>query len=100
MKDIQEIVKKVADRYNAEYDPNLFGPKVRYKDETIKQLDIFELEKLFPKMIRGKRLRYGRYNLDLSEYGEYIKRKDSNLPFNIVQKILCISSSPRIFIPI
>lgn len=51
MKDIKEIVKTVANRYSVEYDPNSAGPKVKYKDGTIKFSDVSELEKLFPKTI-------------------------------------------------
>lgn len=49
MKNIQEIVKKVANRYDVEYDPHPSGPKVRDSDGTIKSLDISEMKKLFPK---------------------------------------------------
>lgn len=49
MKDIQEIVRKVADRYGVEYDSCSSGPKVKYKDGTIKAFDNPDLKKLFPK---------------------------------------------------
>ena len=49
MKDIQEIVKKVANRYNVEYDPSSSGPKVKHKDGSIKSLDISDFENLFYK---------------------------------------------------
>lgn len=55
MKDIQDIVKKVANRYNVEYDPSSSGPKVRSKDGDIKSLDISDLEKLFSKSSNDNR---------------------------------------------
>ena len=51
MKDIQEIIKKVADRYDVEYDQNSLVPKVRYEDGNIRNLDITEIQKIFSKSI-------------------------------------------------
>ncbi len=47
MKDIQEIVKKVANRYSVEYNSSLSGPKIKDKDGNITSLSTTDLEKLF-----------------------------------------------------
>lgn len=47
MKNIKEIVKRVAKRYDVEYDENSKSPKIRLKDGTIKELSLEDLEKVF-----------------------------------------------------